>query len=213
MYSYADISSYYRKYCSYYQTLEADFVATERYLTIDEDNFFAFSNEYIKLIQAICSEVDVVAKYLCKCIDSDFSGSTFPEYCKCILDSNPLFVRANVGIQKMNSIFLAPWVDWKYEEKINRKKNKHIEATNPEWWTKYNKIKHSRTSIDTSNNKEYYISANQKNTLNALAALFVLNSYILHLLCKNASKDDSTYFLNEWYQNSKLFCSFVVAGI
>ena len=39
MYSYADISSYYRKYCSYYQTLEADFVATERYLTIDEDNF------------------------------------------------------------------------------------------------------------------------------------------------------------------------------
>ena len=45
MYSYADISSYYRKYCSYYQTLEADFVATERYLTIDEDNFFAFSNE------------------------------------------------------------------------------------------------------------------------------------------------------------------------
>lgn len=99
MYSYADISSYYRKYCSYYQTLEADFVATERYLTIDEDNFFAFSNEYIKLIQAICSEVDVVAKY------------------------------------------------------------------------------------------------------------------ILHLLCKNASKDDSTYFLNEWYQNSKLFCSFVVAGI
>ena len=45
MYSYADISSYYRKYCSYYQTLEADFVATERYLTIDEDNFFAFSND------------------------------------------------------------------------------------------------------------------------------------------------------------------------
>ena len=114
MYSYADISSYYRKYCSYYQTLEADFVATERYLTIDEDNFFAFSNEYIKLIQAICSEVDVVAKYLCKCIDSDFSGSTFPEYCKCILDSNPLFVRANVGIQKMNSILVATWVSWKY---------------------------------------------------------------------------------------------------
>lgn len=111
MYSYTDISNYYRKYCSYYQTLEADFVATERYLTIDEDNFSAFSNEYIKLIQAICSEVDVVAKYLCKCIDSDFSGSTFPEYCKCILDSNPLFVRANVRIQKMNSIFLAPWVD------------------------------------------------------------------------------------------------------
>ena len=103
--------------------------------------------------------------------------------------------------------------DWKYEEKTNKKKNKRIEATNPEWWTKYNKIKHSRTSVDPSNNKEYYKSANQKNTLNALAALFILNSYILHLLCKNASKDDSVYFLNEWYQSSKLFCRFLVAGI
>lgn len=213
MRSYADISDYYRKYCSYYHTLEADFIATERYLTIDEDNFPAFSNEYIKLIQAICSEIDVVTKYLCMCIRPDFSGNTFPEYCKCILDSNPLFIRANVSIQKMSSIFLAPWFDWKYEEKTNKKENKYLEVTNPEWWTKYNKIKHSRTSVDPSSNKAHYKSANQKNTLNALAALFILNSYILNLLCKDASKEDSTYFLNEWYHSSKLFCSFMVAGI
>ena len=96
LYSFTDIDSFYKKFCSYYLALEADFLATERYLTIDKDNYTAFSNEYIKLIQAICSEIDVVAKHLCSHINPGFSGKTFPDYCKCILNSNPHFVKATV---------------------------------------------------------------------------------------------------------------------
>ena len=48
MYSFNGIDDFYKKFCSYYLALEADFLATERYLTIDKDNYTAFSNEYPK---------------------------------------------------------------------------------------------------------------------------------------------------------------------
>ena len=64
--------------------LEKDFLATERYLTIDPLNFGAFSNEYIKQYQAICSEIDVIAKSYCKELESSFNGKSINAYCRCI---------------------------------------------------------------------------------------------------------------------------------
>ena len=55
-----------RRYWDYYLLLEKDFLDTERYLSIDAVNFNAFSNEYIKQYQTICSEIDVIAKSFCK---------------------------------------------------------------------------------------------------------------------------------------------------
>lgn len=212
-YTFSQIDMFRRQYCAYYHVLEADFLATEQYLSVDPDNYLAFSNEFTKLIQAICSEIDVVTKYLCSLLSPNFNRSTFPDYCKCILDSNSLFPRANVVIPKVQSIRLAPWFGWSYKEIQGKDGKKRVQADNPEWWTKYNKIKHSRTALDEQTGKEYYKFANQKNTLDALSALFILNSYILHFFCKDTDGENAKYFLNDWYNGSRFFSSFVVAGL
>ena len=56
----------YHEYFNYYLELERDFFATEPYLTIDEDNYNAFSIQYNRIYQSICSEIDCLLKELCK---------------------------------------------------------------------------------------------------------------------------------------------------
>lgn len=57
---------YIERYWKYYLVLEKDFLSTESYLAIDKDNSEGYSDIFMKLLNAICSEVDVVFKYLCK---------------------------------------------------------------------------------------------------------------------------------------------------
>ena len=209
----SEMSRSHRQYREYYKILEEDFCATERYLYIDPDNFSGFSSEFIKLLQTICSEIDITLRFLCNLLDPCFKGNTFPEYCKCVLDKNPFFPRANVTIRKVDSLMLAPWLGWEYHQKTTKRGNVHIDATNPEWWTMYNKVKHDRIAIRPETNKPYYKYANQKNVLDALAALFIVDSYSFHLLYErtpNEQKD--THFLQEWYESGKLFSGFVIAG-
>ena len=51
-----------KSYWNYFLELEEEFLLTQKYVTFDKLNFNTFSAEYIKLIQAVCSEIDVVAK-------------------------------------------------------------------------------------------------------------------------------------------------------
>lgn len=160
--------------------LEKNFVETEQYLAIDELNFNAFSNEYIKQYQTICSEIDVIAKSYCKEMDSNFKGKTINNYCKCIIDNNSDFSSRKVKLNN-SEIEVIPWENWKYTLTQTNGKTK-IDSTNPDWWTKYNKIKHNRTTIDKEKNCPYYKLANQKNVLYSLAALFQLEMYYYRLL-------------------------------
>lgn len=164
-------------YCKYYKNLENDFVRTEPYLSIDKDNYHSFSLEYIKIFQAICSEIDVVAKCLCKLIDSTFSGKSINKYCKCIIDHFPKFPDTTVRMPDYN-LELKPWNGWAY----NIESNSNIKASNPEWWTKYNKLKHERTTYNTATGLQYYKLANQENVLKSLAALFTLEEYCFKML-------------------------------
>ncbi|WP_298025159.1 hypothetical protein [uncultured Dysosmobacter sp.] len=210
----ATLFNFQRQYCAYYRTLEEDFVATEKYLTVNKDNFSAYSNEFVKLLQATCSELDVMLKGLCRLIDPKFKGETINTYCKCILDSNPHFVRANVSLIRVQEIMLAPWGEWHCTEKSVTNGKVVIEVDNPNWWTMYNKIKHDRTKVCPSSKKPYYKYANQENVLNALAALYIVISYILHMLCQYIRQEDASHFLTEWYTGSKLFNGgFAVTGI
>lgn len=213
MFTVENAFDYQRQYCAYYRVLEDDFCATEKYLTVNPDNGDAYSNEFIKLLQATCSELDVTLKHLCSLIDPNFKGETFPEYCKCIIDSNNYFVRANVSLVRVQSMTVAPWFGWSYKEVKSSDGKIRIQSENPEWWKIYNKVKHDRTTKDPKTKKEYYKFANQRNTLNALAALYIVNSYALILLCKQLKPEDTEYFLNDWYKSCKLFTGFLVAGI
>ena len=170
-----------QRYWKYYLILEQNFLDAEQYLTIDELNYQAFSNEYIKQYQTICSEIDVIAKSFCKELNSRFNGSQINIYCKYITDNNTDFINRKVNL-KNRGISVFPWKDWTYTVQIQSNGNQKIISNNPDWWQKYNKIKHSRTTINNETGLPYYKLANQKNVLNALAALFQLELYYFRKL-------------------------------
>lgn len=178
-----------QRYWSYYIILEKDFLATERYLTIDSLNFNAFSNEYVKQYQAICSEIDVIAKSYCRELDSRFNGKSINTYCKCIVDNNSDFTSRTVML-KDSHLQLSPWKDWTYTMVLQRNGSTKPEADNPDWWNKYNKIKHNRTTTNSDTGLPNYKLANQENVLNALAALYQLELYYYRLLHQKHFRND-----------------------
>ena len=170
-----------QRYWDYYLILEKDFLETERFLAIDEVNFDSYSNEYIKQYQTICSEIDVIAKSFCKEIDSHFRGSTIDAYCKAIIDNNLDFASRIITLKNRN-IKLTPWQEWRYSIETLSNGNTRTLVVNPDWWKKYNKIKHTRTTINNETQLPYYKLSNQKNILNALAALYQLELYYYRTL-------------------------------
>ena len=192
-------------YWKYYLMLEQSFLDVERYLTIDKINYLAFSSEYIKQYQTICSEIDVVAKSYCQELENDFKGNDINKYCKCILDNNSDFTNRIIRV-KGPELSLNPWKEWKY--KINQLKNgtSSIVSDNPDWWQCYNKIKHNRTTTNRSTGIPYYKLANQENVLNSLAALFQLEMYYFRFLHHKYFSNDpdmpsepsSTFVIENW---------------
>lgn len=92
------------KFCclhwSYYLVLEKDFLDVERYISFDfGDNYLydsdhtvadyanstTFSNEFVKQYQAICSEVDVILKTICKELGNT-SADSMPDYTNLVLN-------------------------------------------------------------------------------------------------------------------------------
>lgn len=178
-----------KHYWKYYLSLEHDFLNTEPYVSIDSHNFHSFSIEYLKLYQAICSEIDVVAKCFCKIMDSNFSGKTIPHYCKTILDNYPLFSDTTISAKNYDLTF-QPWKGWSY----NIEPDGTTKSTNPDWWTKYNKIKHERTTFNTSSGMQYYEFANQEYVLNSLGGLFIVNMFIYRSIAlKNVPNTDEIF--------------------
>ena len=152
-----------------YLALEADFMQTERYISFEEKNMKTYSQEYIKQLQTICGEIDVQCKEYCKLLDATYTGGDILSYANVILRNRPDIKNAVVYCGDLQ---LKPWEKWSYDpnDALNTK-NKLNKS--PIWWSDYNKVKHHRLSKD-SNGNFWYMHANLKNTLNALAALYVL---------------------------------------
>lgn len=160
-----------RLYWSYYLVLEKDFLDTERYISFDlGDNYLydshtihdygnsgAFSNEFVKQYQAICSEVDVVLKTICKEL-SGITENNMPAYTDLVLKKWETLSEQKV---RMNTIELQPFKNWKPS----------LSYSAPDWWTPYNRVKHERL--------ENFRKANLKNVMNALAGLYTLESYLV----------------------------------
>lgn len=163
------------RYWNYYLNLESDFIATQRYIAIDPDNFDAFSLEYAKQYQTICSEVDVVCKQYCNHLCSSKNPSNILGYADVILYEKADVKSRIVRVKNQSNIQLVPWKDWNSDpnDPLNGNNPNNI---SPTWWTIYNKVKHKRTSSD-SNGQEFFKKANLVNTINALAGLFILEMY------------------------------------
>ena len=158
----------------YYLVLEKDFLKTEPYVSFElgdnylynsdsvenPENSLTFSNEYIKQYQAICSEIDVILKSICKEL-GDVSSRDMLRYTNTILTNWNSIKMQKV---KMKTIELQPFLNWEKEPSY----------TAPDWWQPYNKVKHERLLN--------YREANLKNVVNALAGLYVLENYFVKFI-------------------------------
>lgn len=158
-----------KTYWKYYLNLEENFLDTEKYVSIDNDNFQTFSIEYLKILQMTCSEIDVVAKMFCKELNCSFKGDNICNYCQVISDKCPDFSENDV-LFVLNNTNIKPWTGWAYEKYKNKEPN-----VSPLWWKDNTDVKHKRTQL--TDGILNYKKANQKNVIFALAALFQLELY------------------------------------
>ena len=168
-------------YWKYYLSLEAQVCDLERFIEFDlENNGNTYSVRLLELLQAICSEIDVVGKTFATELDSSFvpTISTSILHWWFVVQSN------NRGIQ-LDPVFfrketLFPWEDFFLI------KNKSCYKTDPgvlnskvpKWWNSYNNVKHRRTAVG-GNGLLNYTQANLSNVINALAGLFILEALLI----------------------------------
>lgn len=137
---------------NYLLALEDDVVRLSRYIELTSANFSTYSLELARILFSAASEIDVVAKQLCRKLDENTRADGILRYREEIVLSYPKITEARVLLPKYG-LSLNPWEQWG-------------ENQSPFWWKAYNNVKHHRHTS--------YSEANLKNSLNATAALFIL---------------------------------------
>lgn len=159
-----DVLEFRNTYWNYYVQLEKDFFSYSPYCEIDPCNDNAFSVKYLQLLLSVCSEIDSICKTLCKILDENLNldKAGIYDYMPILNKNYPTFATEKVKILNYKYRDLQPWksISWRHA---------------PNWWQCYNEIKHHRD--EQRNGKENYKYANQKNTLEALCALYILVEY------------------------------------
>jgi hypothetical protein len=131
------------------------------YVEFCAQNFSVYSIELASLLFAAASEVDVIAKSLCKILAPAANWKNMNDYRYTLTALLPNFSGKQVFIPRYG-LTLTPWDNWNRD-------------TNPDWWRSYNRVKHERD--------QYFGEATLKNALNALGALLTLTvSYYSHAL-------------------------------
>lgn len=185
------IQQFVRSYWNYFLELEEQLIETKRYVDFGKSNNKTFSIEFLKLLQATCSEIDVVAKIIAEWADPEFKSpdnkniqkwgfviqKTYP-------DVESIAVRFN------NDYTIVPWKNWAYEKYLDKNGKTRYRLIKgketPVWWTAYNKVKHERTSAYGSEQTNY-ARANLKNLIYAMAALYILETLFLSALARNGN--------------------------
>ena len=192
-------NSFIKNYWWYYKELEQEFLLTSKYVEISEDNFSTYSVEFLKLYQAVCSEIDVVGKMMASYVNSSFNSDNsknniykwwyelqdvyvFTEEYPDILKTDSSVEKKK--LQEIECIFvdtykICPWKNFRTETYVAKGDSHRYRLENnstiPLWWSDYNKVKHNRTSaIETNSTKINYSKANLKNVSYAFSALYVL---------------------------------------
>jgi len=137
---------------NYFIALEDDVVRMSRYLEPTTANFPSYSMELARILFAAASEVDVVAKCLCKKLNDKSKADRITAYKGEITTAFPNLPDTVVEIPRFG-LTLTPWILWKGD-------------ASPLWWRAYNNVKHHR---DT-----HFSDASLHHALNAVAGLFVL---------------------------------------
>lgn len=170
------------KYWEYYIILENDVLAMEQYVAFADANLETYSNQFLKMLQIICSEIDALLKILCGYYDSSVDkdkNKNMNFYKKTIKKYYPQLSEATVTIKRRDNISeIQPWKNIISDKKLG-------------WWDDYTQIKHNRMGRENSDQCNY-MKANLKNILNSLAALMIIENELYMALqnegCKKNAK-------------------------
>ena len=184
-------------YWKYYISLEEQFVETGRYVEFDYiNNGKTYSMEYLKIFQAVCSEIDVLGKILASIVDSSFTATKntgINEWWYYIYNDDSMIESKNCCL--FGEYNLQPWKDFKVVRNTNPNAKKYIldETCNPKgktpaWWNDYNSVKHNRTGYYQKHSTNY-AKANLRNLFYAFSALFMME---VRLMEKTRTGRDDT---------------------
>ena len=199
------LEKFIKKYWNYYLRLEEEFYDTRNFVEFSEDNFGTYSIEYLKLYLSVCSEIDVVGKFIAKSINSrfDLENANIKKWWAEIIEKlkykNQYLYEFDVNFVDIKAII--PWSNFNYPS--------NPDANSPTWWGTYNKVKHNRTERYEDTDKEFFTQANLNNVIDAFAGLYVLEKAYI----KSIANEEEIKLLRK----SKLFekeekCIFGVDG-
>lgn len=138
----------------YFNALEEDLLATARFVEFTPDNYKTYSVQFVRLLLAAGSEVDVTCKALIRTFDPKAKPENIGHYRKLLLNRFPEIAEDVISCPRFG-LRLHPWKGWS--------------TARPSWWDAYNSVKHDRIPN--------YKMANLENVLNATCGLGVLLQY------------------------------------
>ncbi len=150
-------------YYIYYHELEKAFLDTENFVAIDKINFNTYSVRYNWILQSVCSEIDTIFKILANQIGKN-DCDNIHKYFTLVSEYMPALFDNTVDVV-FRDITLKPFDGWKEGNRLS-------------WWRVYNSVKHSRLKIDDLGVANYK-KANQEKVINSLAALYLLENYMV----------------------------------
>jgi hypothetical protein len=145
-------------YWSFFEMIDEELHSFSQYVDFSEANFPTYSVYLARLYVSICSEIDVVAKLLCKRIKPDTKAGNIQDYHLVIAKHYYLLPKLKITILPI-PLELMPWEIWQ---------DKDI-TKNPDWWQSHQNVKHHRD--------EFFKEANLGNVLKSAAGLLVLLTY------------------------------------
>lgn len=199
----SSLKQFIKSYWDYFLDLEDQFIETKRFVEFDKANDKTYSIEYLKLYQAVCSEIDVVGKEIAIANNSGFKISKRTTIKNWGYEIQKKFPGLKDVIVSFNDErYIQPFKNWEYEQSKSVNKNgktqNNLKIKGDKeaivWWRNYNDIKHRRIGL-IEGTKNFQL-ANQSNLIQAFAALFILEMLYIE-----------TFPESEWYDigNSKLF--------
>ena len=196
-----------RNYWNYYRELEDELIQTKRYVEFTEKNFKTFSVEYLKLYQAVCSEIDVLGKALASEENVNFKPDDrqnniykwWYEIQNLTIenDDKPAhYIHLHeYECSFMDEYRITPWSDFEIVKApdVNGRIRYNLAPgkTVPKWWSSYNAVKHNRTLVPKNAGEINYARANLGNLMKAYAGLYVLE---LLKMQKSGNKNDREAF-------------------
>ena len=162
-----------KNYLTHYLNLEKEFQSTFEFVRVDEENYATYSNQYLKIILEVGSEIYVIEELIVKLFGIKHNPKKYDAHI--LVEKNIKDIKLLEVVFKENNKKMKPW--------------KKVIYSYPSWKVVYNKNKHSRpeyaineikrrkqTTVDSRFNtsKKWYQYANLENVILMFSVLHTL---------------------------------------